>query len=68
MGGETVAYRIWAGKPEGKKPLGRPDCRQDKVKMYLKDVAWDDVDWVYLANDRDTWRAVVNTVLNLEVL
>ena len=59
---------VWAGKPEGKKPLGRTYCGQDKVEMDLKDAVWDDVDWVVLSNDRDTWRALVNTVMNLEVL
>jgi len=67
-GRERVAYRIWAGKPEVKKQLGRPCCGMDKIKMDLKDVAWNDVDWVDLAKDRDTWRAVVKTVMNLEVL
>ena len=54
QGGERVAYRVWAGNPEGKKPLGKPYCRQDKVKMDPKAVAWDDVDRVDLANDGDT--------------
>jgi hypothetical protein len=61
------AYRI-LGKPEGKRPLGRPRRRWvDNIKMYLQETGWDGVDWIDMAQDRDQWRALVNTVLNLRV-
>jgi hypothetical protein len=62
------AYRILVGKPEGKRPLGRPRHRWvDNIKIDLGEIGWDGVDWVDLAQDRDQWRALVNTVLNLRV-
>jgi hypothetical protein len=62
------AYRILVGKPEGKKPLGRPRCRWvDNIKMDLGERGWDGVDWIDLAQDRDRWRAYVNAVMNLRV-
>jgi predicted small integral membrane protein len=55
-------------KPEGRKPLGRPRCRRvDNIRMDLVEVGWRDVDWIGLAQDRDRWRALVNSVLNLQV-
>jgi hypothetical protein len=52
------------GKPEGKRPLGRPRRRWvDNIKMDLREIGWDGVDWI----DRDQWRALVNTVLNFRV-
>jgi hypothetical protein len=60
--------RLKVGKPEGKRPLGRPRCTcVDNIKMDLGDVGWGDVDWVGLAQDRNRWRALVNWVLNLQV-
>jgi len=57
------------GKPEGKRPLGRPTHRwEDNIRMDLKSIGREGVDWVYLAEDRDQWRAVVNTVMRLRVL
>jgi hypothetical protein len=57
------------GKPKGKKPLGRPRLRWvDNIKMDLREIGWDDVDWIDMAQDRDKWRALVNTVLNLRIL
>jgi hypothetical protein len=54
------------GKPEGKKPLGRPRSRWvDNIKMVLREIGWDGTDWIDLAQDRDPWRALVNTVINL---
>jgi hypothetical protein len=56
------------GKPEGKRPLGRPRRRWvDNVKMDLREMRWDGVDWIDMAQDRDQWRALVNTILNLRV-
>jgi hypothetical protein len=56
------------GKPEGKRPLERPRRRLvDKSRMDLVEVGWGDVDWIRLAQDRDRWRALVNSVLNLRV-
>jgi hypothetical protein len=60
------AYRILVGKPEGKRPLGRPTRRWvDNIKINLRDIGLDGKDWIDLAQDRDQWRAVVNTVMNL---
>jgi hypothetical protein len=56
------------GKPEGKRPLGRPRRRWvDNIKMDLTEIGWDGVHWIELAQDRDQWRALVNTVINLRV-
>jgi hypothetical protein len=62
------AFRLLAGKPEGKRPLGRPRRRWvGNIRMALGEVGWGDVDWIGLAKDRNRWRAVVNSVLNLLV-
>jgi hypothetical protein len=56
------------GKPEGKRPLGRPRRRWvDNIKMDLRGIGWDGVGWIELAQDRDHWRALVNMVMNLRV-
>jgi hypothetical protein len=56
------------GKPEGKKPLGRPRCRWvDNIKMDLREIGWGGVESIDLAEDRDQWRALVNTVTNLQI-
>jgi hypothetical protein len=66
--GEKNAYRILAGKPEGKRPLGRPRCKWvNNIKMDLREIEWDGMDWIDLAQDRDQRRALVNTVMNLLV-
>jgi hypothetical protein len=67
--GETRnAYRILVGKPEGKRPLGRPRRKwMDYIKMYLREIGWDGMDWIKLTQDRDQWRALVNTVMHLWV-
>jgi hypothetical protein len=69
MGEERYVYRVLMGKPEGKRPLGRPRRRwEDGIRMDLRAIGWGSVDWIQLAQDRDRWRAVVNTVMNLRVL
>jgi hypothetical protein len=56
------------GKPEEKTPLGRPRRRwEDNIKMDHRDIGWGGVDWIDLAQDRDQWRALVSTVMNLRV-
>jgi hypothetical protein len=56
------------GKPEGKRSLGRPRRTWvDNIKMDLRDIEWGDMDWIDLAQDREQWRALVNTVMNLRV-
>jgi hypothetical protein len=68
MGETTNAYRILVGKPEGNRPLGRPRRRWvDNIKIDLRVIEWDGVDWIDLAQDRDQWRALLNTVMNLRV-
>jgi hypothetical protein len=65
---ERNAYIILVGKPEGKRPLGRPRCRLvDNVKMDLREIRLGGMDFIDLAQDRDQWRALVNTVTNLQV-
>ena len=60
--------RFWWGKPEGKRPLGRPKHRwEDNIKMDLEEVDYRGVDWIELAQDRGRWRALVNAVTNLRV-
>jgi hypothetical protein len=68
MGEKRKAYRLLLGKPEGKRPLGRPRLNWvGDIRMDLGEVGWGDVDWIGLAKDRNRWRAVVNSVLNLRV-
>jgi hypothetical protein len=56
------------GKPEQRRPLARPGHRWvDNIKMDFREIGWDDVDWIDMAQDRDQWRILVNTVLNLRV-
>jgi transcription termination factor 2 len=62
------AYRLLVGKPEGKRLLGRPRRRWvDNIRMDLGEVGWGDVDWIGMAQDRNRWRALINSVLNLRV-
>jgi hypothetical protein len=68
MGEKRNAYRLLVGKPEGKRPLGKPRRRWvDNIMVDLGEVGWGAVDWIGLARDRKRWRAVVNSVLNLRV-
>jgi transposase len=62
------AYSILVGRPEGKRPQGRPRCSwMDNIIMDLREIGWGGMDWIDLAQDMDQWRALVNTVMNLQV-
>jgi hypothetical protein len=69
MGEGRNMNRVLVGKPEGKTPLERPRCRwEDGIKMDLREMGWESVEQIHLAQDRDRWRALVNAVMNLRVL
>jgi hypothetical protein len=68
MGQKRNAYRLLVGNPEGKRPLERPIRRWVyNIRMDLGEVGWGDVDWIGLAQDKNRWRALVNSVLNFRV-
>jgi hypothetical protein len=69
MGEKRNVYRLLVGKPEGKRPLGRPRRRWiDSIKMDLLEMGVNVVDWIGLAQDRYRWRALVNSVMNLQAV
>jgi hypothetical protein len=69
MGEGRNVYRVLVGKPEGKRPLGRPRRRwENGIKMDLGKIGWGGVEWIHLAQDRDRPRALVNAMMNLRVL
>jgi hypothetical protein len=68
MGEKRNSYRILVGRPEGKRPLGRPRRRWvDNIKINLREIGWNCMDWIDLAQNRDQCRSLVNTVMNLRV-
>jgi hypothetical protein len=68
MGEKKNAYKLLVGKPEGRRPLGRPRRRWvDNIKMGLLEIGWRGVVWIGRVQDRDKWRALVNAVMNLRV-
>jgi hypothetical protein len=67
-GAKKNAYRILVGKSEGKRSLGRPRRRWvNNIKMDIREIGWEGMGWIDVAHDRDQWRVLVNTVLNLRV-
>jgi hypothetical protein len=69
MGGDRKLYKVLVGKPNGKRPHGRPRRRwEDKIRMHLREIGLRCVDWIRLAQDRDRCRAVVSAVMNFRVL
>jgi hypothetical protein len=68
VGEKRNVYKMLVGKPEGKRSLGRPRRRWvDNIKMDLREIRWGGMDWIYLVQDGDHWRVLVNTVINFQV-
>jgi hypothetical protein len=68
MGEGRIVYRVFVGKPEGKRPVGRSRRRwEDNIKLHLTEIRIDGAKWIRLAQDRVQWRAFVNTVMNLRI-
>jgi hypothetical protein len=68
MGEGRGVYRVLVGRPEGKRPLGRPRSRwEDNIKLYLREAGIDGANWIRLAQDRVQWQAFVSTIVNLRV-
>ena len=68
MGEARGVYRVWVGKPEGRRPLGRPRHRWvDNIRMDLQEMECGYMDWIGLAQDRESWRTLVSAVMNLRV-
>jgi hypothetical protein len=67
MGEGRGVYRVLVGRPEGKRPVGRPRRRWEEIRMDLQEVGWWCEDWIGLAQDRGRWRALVSAVMNLQV-
>ena len=69
MGEKRGVYRVLVGKPEGRRPLGRPRWRRwlDNIRMHLQEVGCGYMDWIGLAQDRDRWRTLVSAVMNIRV-
>ena len=68
MGEEVGVYRVLVGKPEGRRPLGRPRCQWvDNIRIDLQEVGYGCMDWIGLAQDRDKWQTLVSAVMNLRV-
>jgi hypothetical protein len=66
VGEERNVYKVFVGKPEGKRPLGRPRRRwEDVIRMDLRAIGWGSVEWNHVAQDMDRWPALVSTVMNL---
>jgi hypothetical protein len=69
MGEDRNVCKVLMGKPEGKRPFERPRRRwEDGIRMDLREIGWESVDWIQPVQDRGRWRALVNTVMKLRVL